>query len=262
MTNDELTQALSDLHLSQAEVALLLGVSTRTVRRWFEGEEVPGPAQAAIRAWLSLNKRKLAWKPDSVTVFENDQDQIARLRDHAIRVEALLAKVDKRGGPKTHWTVDLPEHKATLGPIEVGFYLLQNAGFSLSTYTRRDKTPDLDGDWPLVEDAAACIATALGRWRECSESLRAVSQFLRTTPRVFANEGPKLMSAEEKNRRSKIVMGAAGSLDTLADDALLGQATYAAFEELNRTVLGVGMSTDIRLVSEVARAFHQVGRIP
>ena len=230
------------------------------MRRWLEGEEIPGPAQAAIRAWLALERRNLAWKPDSVTVFDNDQDQIARIRDHSVRVAALLEKVERRGGPKTFWTVNLPQREATMGTLEVGFYLLESGGFSLSTYSRRDAPPDLEGDMPLIEDAAACIASALGRWKECSDALRAVAKYLRDAPRMFASNGPKLMSPQERARRSAKVDSVVDRMAELSDRALTGDANASTFESLNRELHEIGMFIDNQLVSDVARAFYKTGQ--
>lgn len=260
MTRGALLKALAALKLTQAEAAQLLGVSERTIRRWLEGEEIPGPAQAAIRAWLALDQRNLAWKPDSTTIFENDQDQIARIRDHSVRVSGLLDKVEQRGGPKTFWTVSLPQHKATMGAVEVSFYLLASGGFSLSTYSRRDAPPDLEGDMPLIEDAAACIADALGRWKECADAIQAVVKYLRDTPRVFASSGPQLMNQQERARRRAKVDSVADRMAELADRALTGDASAGAFEGLNRELHEVGMFADNRLVSDVARAFHRAGQ--
>jgi hypothetical protein len=260
MTKEELRKALDTLTLSQADAAQLLGVSTRTLRRWMEGEEIPGPARAAIRAWLELHKRKLAWKPDSITIFENDKDQLSRIRDHSIRVAGLLAEVEQRGGPKTFWTVDLRQHQATFGAIEVGFYLLANGGFSLSTYTRRDTPPDLEADMPLVEDAAACIADALGKWKECSDALHAVVKYLRDVHRVFASSGPRLTSSAEKAKRSTRVDNIADRIADLAERALTGDASPSEFEDLNRELHEVGMFAENQLVSDVARAFYRAGR--
>ena len=48
MTRIELEQSLLRLGLSQTEGAQLLGVAPRTLRRWLEGEEIPGPAEQAF----------------------------------------------------------------------------------------------------------------------------------------------------------------------------------------------------------------------
>ncbi len=84
MTSLELTEHLSRLGLNQTEVAQLLGISARTVRRWVEGEEIPGPAEAALRAWRRLSERNLPWRPDSVSIVEDDQEQIFRHRQLAL----------------------------------------------------------------------------------------------------------------------------------------------------------------------------------
>jgi hypothetical protein len=65
MSNIEFAEHLQALRIGQTEAADLLGVSERTVRRWADGEAVPGPVEAAIRAWRSLDERQLPWKPAS-----------------------------------------------------------------------------------------------------------------------------------------------------------------------------------------------------
>src|ERR1700728_5124665 len=97
MTSSELSEHLSGLSLNQTEAAQLLGISARTVRRWVEGEEIPGPAEAALRAWRRLAERNLPWRPDSVSIVEDDQEQIARHRQHAMDLDSLLRRVEERG---------------------------------------------------------------------------------------------------------------------------------------------------------------------
>ncbi len=158
MTSIELEQTLLRLGISQTEAAQLLGVAARTVRRWLEGEEIPGPAEQAIRAWVRLHDRKLAWRPDSMAIAEADPDQIARHRAHAINLADILARVDARGGPRLPWIVDRERSRATLGAMEVSFYALANGSFSLGNYTRKDGDPDVRRDQEFIEDAAYCIA--------------------------------------------------------------------------------------------------------
>jgi hypothetical protein len=87
MTPTELEQSVLRLGLSPAEVSQLLGVTPRTFRRWLDGEEITDPAEQAIRAWLRLHERRLPWRPDSTAIVEDDQDRIARHREHASLVE-------------------------------------------------------------------------------------------------------------------------------------------------------------------------------
>jgi transcriptional regulator with XRE-family HTH domain len=161
MTLHELQQILLRLGLSQTEAAQLLGVAPRTVRRWLEGDEVPGPAAQALRAWIRLHERNLPWRPNSASIAEDDQDQIARHRMHAINLSEIFARVEARGGPRLPWTVDRQRSRATLGPMEVSYSTLLNGGFSLATYTRKDGDPDVQRDWELIEDAMFCIAKSL-----------------------------------------------------------------------------------------------------
>ncbi len=159
--SDELRLTLSRLELTPAEAAQLLGVAPRTIRRWLEGEDVAGPAEQALRAWIRLHDRNLPWRPDTESVVQDDQDQIARHRAHAIRLDELLARVDARGGPRVPWLVDRGRQIATLGPMEVSYYKLASGSFSLANYRRKDGEPDVKRDWDAIEDAAACIAQAM-----------------------------------------------------------------------------------------------------
>lgn len=168
MTRDEFQTSLNCLGLSQAEAARLLSVSPRTVRRWAKKPtEIPGPAEQALRAWVRLHCLGLTWRPDGVAIGESDPEeiaeQIALLRQHAIDLDALIQKVEARGGPAAPWHVDLKKRQATLGPVRVSFYPLMNGGFSPASYSRNDDHPNLKRDWTLLEDAFACIANAIAK---------------------------------------------------------------------------------------------------
>ena len=168
MTKKELHQCLEQLGLSDNETALLLSVDPRTVRRWrAKPSEIPGPAAQALRAWVRLDERGLAWRPDSVAIGEEDPDGIARTivayRNHAIELDSLLTRVKARGGPAAPWVVDLSRRRADLGSLSITFYPTANGGFSPQGYTRRDMTPDLARDWHLIEDGFASVATAVAK---------------------------------------------------------------------------------------------------
>ncbi len=123
------------------------------------GEEVPGPAEQALRAWLRLQERNLVWRPDTISLCEDDQQQITAHREHAIELSDALARVEARGGPRFPWHVDREHGRAILGPMEVRFYKLTNGGgFSLASYTHKNTIPDLQRDRELNEDAAFYIA--------------------------------------------------------------------------------------------------------
>jgi transcriptional regulator with XRE-family HTH domain len=158
MSQDELTTCLDILGLSQDEAAQLLGVSERTVRRWLEGMEVPGPVEQAIRAWRRLHARNLVWRPDTVAIIEDDQPQIAASRNHAIALDEVLRRVEARGGPRIPWIVDREGCRALLGPMEVSFYKLPSGGFSLANYRRKDGYPDVQRDREFIDDATFYIA--------------------------------------------------------------------------------------------------------
>lgn len=166
MDEDEFERCLQQLDLTFAEAAQLLSVSPRTVRRWAEQPaEIPGPAVQAISAWIRLQNKGLAWRPDAIDIGESDEDlaeTIAAHRQHVIELDDLLQRVDDRGGPVAPWVVDLERNRADLESISIGFYRLRNGGFSPAVYRRSDQaTNDIQRDWPLIEDGFACIAKAI-----------------------------------------------------------------------------------------------------
>jgi hypothetical protein len=253
MTALELEEHLAHLKLGQSEASQLLGVNPRTLRRWLEGEEVPGLAEAALRAWRALHDRNLPWKPDSVSLFEDDQNQIQLHRRHTIEMAAVLKRVEKRGGPVHPWSVDLSKNSATFGPFEVGFYNLQSGYFSLSSYRRRDEAPDLARDMPFLEEAAYCISKAFEKVRDGVPALRAVAQYTRQNSSAFSY-GPRMLTPDQKSRRRQNIEALADKLDELAHAAVDGKASYVEFESILNKLHALGFFPEISLISAVAKA--------
>jgi hypothetical protein len=168
MNGPEFSASLVKLRLTHWEAATLLSTSVRTVSRWAESAgEVPGPVEAAVRAWVRLQEHALPWRADDLSVLPKVADSklaehIAAYRNHAIDLARLLERVKARGGPAAPWQVELRNHEATLGPIRVSFYRLHDGGFSPQSYSRRDNVgPDLVRDHALLEDAWYCVAQAI-----------------------------------------------------------------------------------------------------
>ena len=163
------SKALERLSLSEADAARLLSVNPRTIRRWADApEEIPGPAEQAIRAWLRLDELGLAWRPDGIAIGEDDPKEMSRqitlLREHAIELKSLLDRVKARDGPAAPWVVDLPKRMATLGAISITFYATRNGSFSPQSYTRSDdKGVDIKRDWSLIEDGFAAVASTIAK---------------------------------------------------------------------------------------------------
>jgi hypothetical protein len=254
MTDIELPETLFFLGLDHDEAAQLLGVSTRTLRRWIEGEEIPGPAKAALSAWRQLHARHMAWKPDSIAIFEDDQAQIERARQHAQEVAGIIQRVEGRGGPKNPWSVNLAKCTATFGPFEVGFYKLQNGGFSFSSYRRKDTSPELTRDRPYLEDAAYSIGEAVSKARASRLALSAVAQYVRQHSTLFVVDGPNSLPPAERKRRQREIEAIADKLDALAVAAGNAGVSYLQFEALLHQLHALGFYPTIELVSEVAKA--------
>jgi transcriptional regulator with XRE-family HTH domain len=255
MSQDDVQEVLRELDLMREEAAQLLGVSKRTVTRWCEGEEVPGPALAALKAWRALKDRGLAWKPDSISVLENDEDQIERQRQFAVRFSEMLDRVDARGGPIYPWKVDTWRSSATFGTSEVNFHRLANGGFSISSYRRSDRHPDLSQDMPLIEDAAYCIAKEYARFGARAEALTEMANYVRQHSDASVRNGPKLPTPKEAMEKKRSIERLSKKLEELASSASQGIACYAQYEEIERDMHAAGFFPLDEHVAAVARAF-------
>ena len=259
MTGQEVQEHLQALSLTQADAAQLLGVSPRTMTRWCAGgEEVPGPAEAALRAWRRLEQRHLAWRPDSVSIVEDNAERIATHRQEAINLDDILRRVEARGGPKPPWIVNLSESEATLGRIHVSFYKLRYGGFSLSVYSRRDGVhPELQRDWSLIEDAVFCIAQEFEKHRRRADALKAVAAEIRSKSNIFGQRGARLLDPGERAARQQTIEARANQIDALAERASEGQpTTYREFNAILSELTGLGYSPPSpSLISAVARSY-------
>lgn len=175
MERFEFIDALRKLRISPKEAARLLSVDPKTTTRWLDRKvEVPGPAEQALRAWIRLEEMGLPWRPQECLIGLSEAEaaeQIRLMREHNLGVDDLLRRVKARGGPAAPWKVDLKMCSAGLGEtMALYFYPLPDGGFSPSSYSRTDREPDRNRDWPLIEDAIACIAEAIGQvgpgWHE------------------------------------------------------------------------------------------------
>jgi transcriptional regulator with XRE-family HTH domain len=252
MSKHEFIEHLSALKLSYPEVAQFLGVSERTARRWAEGESVPGPVEAALRAWRRLDAQWLPWKPHSVSVFQNDQDELRRIRNHDQVLDTLMREVEARGGPSTYWAVDLAKQRATFGPAEVSFHMLQQGRFLPTTYRRVDRAPT-DDDRREIQDACYCIAQAIARSRAANKALIDIAEYTRQHAALFVREGPSSPSADEVTRCVESIKMLADELSGLASSALEGNALYAKFEGVLDALHRLGFFPEQQLVSAVAR---------
>lgn len=260
MSAIELREALAVLGLSQEEAALHLGVAPRSMRRWLQGEAIPGPAEAALRAWLKLELRGLAWRPDSVTLFEHDSEKIAVYRQEAMHLNELLERVKARGGSRLPWKVDIANGQASMEWAHLSFYKLQNGGFSPSTYRRSDQDapPDLERDRDLIEDGLYCIASAFEKCKRRARALRAAAVYSRAHSSVLGVRGPQMLDVDERRQRARDIEGQADRLELLARQTESGgKTTYAQFRKICEAIALSGGLMDRALVTEVARSFFE-----
>jgi hypothetical protein len=258
MTSEQLKHCLEVLRISPQDAATFLGVAPRTFRRWTDGEEIPGPAAAALDAWVRLANRNLAWKPDSLSVFTEDKEQIDRQKRHAEDLATMLSRVEQRGGPKDPWTVDLKNAKATFGHFEVGFYTLANGSFSLSSVRRKDEPVSLERDWEHIEDAAYWIAVEFSKMSEVFDALKAVVDHIRKYSHIFAVSGSRALDEEAMAQRKKDIEAVAGELETMMlDISLESNVSYRQFEVYLNQLQALGFFPTLEQVSAVARAFHK-----
>ena len=171
MTPVELREHIQGFGLTQTELAQLLGANARTVRRWLEeddsadGPGVPGAVATTLRAWQRLQHAALAWRPqDAPLSVAGTAPALAAQRFYALGIDAMLERVRVRGGPAVPWDVDLARQRATVGAVQLSFYVLEGGGFVPLSYRRQDTLlPDPVRDQTLLEDGVACIARILER---------------------------------------------------------------------------------------------------
>jgi hypothetical protein len=252
MSNDEFLAHLAFLRLSPGEAAQLLGASERSIRRWAD-EGVPGPAAAAVRAWRALEERRLPWKPDSISILQRDVDQLDRIRAHDQLLAQVMTEVEARGGPANPWSIDIGKGRATFGHAEVGFYRLQNGGFSVSTYRRLDRTPS-DVDKSEIADAVYCIAKTFARALTARDALREIATYTRQNAHLFVRHGPEVMPLAAVAQRLESIEHQAQILDGFAESAVEGRANYSQFEEILSELHRLGFFPETGLVSAVAHS--------
>jgi hypothetical protein len=230
MTAPQLREVLLALDLSQVQAAQLLGADARTVRRWVAEDAacVPRPAEAALRAWVRLNRAGLAWRPDEVPLEAADADDVVGSRPtRALELEAALERVRSRGGPAAPWDVDLARGRATLGAFRMSFQVLADGVIAAQSYQRHDGVEaDLARDRGLLEDALACVARALERSGVGPASARA-SLALAPARHVLGVPGerfvlwpassPPLLVVIVPGEVARAVFGAAASLKELTE---------------------------------------------
>lgn len=132
---------LDDLKVTKYELASLLKVTKRTVDRWIlNPEEISGPARAVLKAWCTLKRHNLPWRPDCIDVIGDTKSfgiEIAHMRNKMIGLNKIIKDVSERGGSIYPWHIDKKKGIARLEAFEVHFYNIDNTWFSPYAYKNK-----------------------------------------------------------------------------------------------------------------------------
>lgn len=256
------------LNLSPAEAADLLDVGLRTMRRWTapdaqgEAEAVPGAVEAALRAWLKLQRLGLSWRPDASALASADPRTIAAHDANAQALHDVLERVRARRGPATQWDVDLERCRASLGKMTVSFYLLRDGGFTPQSFRRSDGlSVDLVRDQALLEDAYACIHAKLQAQAHEPRVLLALDDpdFSLAWDGVIEMWDMSLSPAVLVTIDSDVVQ-AATKLIAATDDDLLRfvRLNKAAITAVAEGLLARGLGNDCKIDTQLAPVFRRI----
>jgi hypothetical protein len=242
MSGAQMRAHLELLGLSQTEAAELLGTNSRTVRRWVEhdNEEIPGPAEQALRAWARLHRAGWAWRPDHEPLAGEGRVVQDSRRLAAYAVSDALERVRRRGGVVALWDVDLIRQRATLGAMQLHFQVLADGGFVPQSYRPGEGAEssvagdaDFARDTALLEDGVACIARALAR------AHRAWLPALRLAPAVVVGDRVILWEDRSVPTLALVVPGAVaravmGPFTALDEVLFMAHRHHAALVTLAR----------------------------
>lgn len=109
----------------------------------------------------------------------------------------------------------------------------------------------------LVKDAAGGRSTSYSVIASAADALRAVANYTRANADFRVWNGAKMPDEQEKAQSRQKIEDIAGEIDTLADEALRVEISYADFDPFLRQLHQLGFFPEDRLVSAVARMTHR-----
>jgi len=65
---EQLLVILNELDLNQLDLARLLSVNVRTVRRWL-ADKIPKEVEFTVLAWQKLHRLNMPWRPNSIDIL-------------------------------------------------------------------------------------------------------------------------------------------------------------------------------------------------
>ena len=174
-SSSDLRECLTILRITTSELAELFSINERTVSRWINNEiAVPGPASCALKAWCTLERLGLPWRPDGLALLHAKSasgDPLALSLDPKTEVSKIVNAIKLRGGPSLPWKVDVDKREATLADIWIKFRPLSSNQFVPQSYGRSDIRPDLVRDKHVIEEGFASISDALRKSFEDNRKL-------------------------------------------------------------------------------------------
>ncbi|WP_293904524.1 Fic family protein [Phenylobacterium sp.] len=119
---------------------------------------------------------------------------------------------------------------------------------------------DLTRRGVLMKDRKGGRSTSYSLPTPAAHALGAVARYVRQHAEIAVTDGARLLTPEEKARRTQAIRSTADEIERLAEAAQARSVVYSEFEKLLRRLMSYGSHPTNPLVSAVAEAIHNGAR--
>jgi len=112
----------------------------------------------------------------------------------------------------------------------------------------------------LMKDRKGGRSTSYSLPTPAAFALGAVARYVRQHAEIAVPDGARLLTPEEKARRTQAIRATADEIGRLAEEAQTRSVAYSEFEKLLRQLMSFGSNATNPLVSAVAEAIHNEAR--